>query len=176
MAVGGITLLGVILTSETKNNENSVAEILEAQRQSTTLPSPVSTKQSSPIFQSSLSSPTPSPTASPARYIDISTSPTLFPTASPAEHINISTSPTPSPTASPAGHIDISTSPTPSPTALPQPASHIFYTSSHWKAKYYYCDTDNDWKDLSPAYLKSFNSEEELLRNYPRTLHEPCNN
>ena len=158
MAVGGITLLGVILTSETKNNENSVAEILEAQRQSTTLPSPVSTKQSSPIFQSSLSSPTPSPTASTARYINISTSPTL------------------SPTASPAGHINISTSPAPSPTASPQPASHIFYTSSHWKAKYYYCDTDNDWKDLSPAYLKSFNSEEELLRNYPRTLHEPCNN
>ncbi len=52
---------------------------------------------------------------------------------------------------------------------------HIFYTSSHWKAKYYYCDTDKEWRTLSAKYIKSFSSAEELLRAFPtRILHQPC--
>jgi hypothetical protein len=50
-----------------------------------------------------------------------------------------------------------------------------FYTSSHSSAKYYYCDTDSQWKSLSASNLKSFSSETALLASYPsRTLHEPC--
>ncbi|MFA6296749.1 MAG: thermonuclease family protein [Patescibacteria group bacterium] len=53
--------------------------------------------------------------------------------------------------------------------------SHIYYTSSYYTARYYYCDTDDAWKGLSPTYLRSFNSVEELLRNFPgRILHQPC--
>jgi len=52
---------------------------------------------------------------------------------------------------------------------------HIFYVSSHPTARYYYCDTDSTWKRLSPKYLKTFNSEAELLKTYPdKTLHEEC--
>ncbi|MFA7309059.1 MAG: thermonuclease family protein [Patescibacteria group bacterium] len=62
-------------------------------------------------------------------------------------------------------------------TAQPVPtttSSHVFYTSSYHTAQYYYCDTDNGWKGLSPSYLKSFPSAEALLKVYSRTLHEPC--
>lgn len=53
--------------------------------------------------------------------------------------------------------------------------THTWYTSSHYKAQYYYCDTDEGWKALSPSYLKSFGSVEELLKKYPnRTLHQDC--
>lgn len=67
-------------------------------------------------------------------------------------------------------------SPTPPPTADPAPASgHTFYLSSYKTAKYYYCDTDDGWKNLDPKYLKSYPSEAEALKAYPgRTLHEPC--
>ena len=51
---------------------------------------------------------------------------------------------------------------------------HIFYTSSYYSAKLYYCDTDEAWKALSSSYLKSFSSEAELLSVYKRTLNEPC--
>jgi endonuclease YncB( thermonuclease family) len=55
-----------------------------------------------------------------------------------------------------------------------QTTEHIWYTSSHHTAEYYYCDTDSTWESLSESYLKQFNSEEELLNNYERVLHEPC--
>jgi|GEM_PF-4599768 len=52
---------------------------------------------------------------------------------------------------------------------------HTWYTSSHYSAQFYYCDTDDAWKELSPKYLKSFASPEELLQDYPnRVLHEDC--
>lgn len=57
-----------------------------------------------------------------------------------------------------------------------QPTGHTFYTSSYHTATFYYCDTDETWKGLKPEYLKSFFSENELLKAYPtRRLHEPCN-
>lgn len=66
----------------------------------------------------------------------------------------------------------------PAPTAVftPSPFSsgHIFYTSSASNAKYYYCDTDNSWKNLSPLTLRIFNSEQELLASYNRVLHTVC--
>lgn len=72
------------------------------------------------------------------------------------------------------------TTPTPTalPTSTPSPSpstSHLFSTSSHWKAKYYYCDTDKDRLALSKEYLKVFASVAELLQSYPsRIPHQPC--
>ena len=61
-------------------------------------------------------------------------------------------------------------SPTPAPVN-----GHIFYLSTYYSAKYYYCDTDEGWKSLSTQYLKSYPSESALLKDYPnRTLHEAC--
>ncbi len=64
----------------------------------------------------------------------------------------------------------------PSPTAtILKTTPHIYYTSSHWKAKYYYCDTDSDWKELSDTYRKSYQDQQSLLNAFPnRLLHEPC--
>ena len=53
-------------------------------------------------------------------------------------------------------------------------SGHKFYTSSYSTSKYYYCDTDSQWKTLSTKYLKVFNSEQELLKSYSRILHAPC--
>lgn len=56
-----------------------------------------------------------------------------------------------------------------------QSGSHIFYLSTYYTARYYYCDTDSGWKSLSPKYLKSYSSEVALLKDYPtQTLHEAC--
>lgn len=76
--------------------------------------------------------------------------------------------PTPTPTPIPE--------PTPTPTPSPTPTTgHVFYVSSYYSAKVYYCDTDAGWKTLSKTYLKSFPSAEQLLATYPgKTLHEPC--
>ncbi|MEX2052727.1 MAG: hypothetical protein WD898_00705, partial [Candidatus Paceibacterota bacterium] len=60
------------------------------------------------------------------------------------------------------------------PTASSKQSSHIFYTSSNSRARYYYCDTDSSWKSLSREYLREFSSEAELLKNYERELHKPC--
>ncbi len=62
------------------------------------------------------------------------------------------------------------------PVMQPDEASgHIFYTSGYFTSKYYYCDTDSDWKSLSEKYLESYPSEAALLKVYPsKTLHEPC--
>lgn len=54
-------------------------------------------------------------------------------------------------------------------------SDHIYYTSSHWRTKYFYCDTDSRWMNLSERYLQKFNSIEELLRDFPnRVLHRAC--
>ena len=53
--------------------------------------------------------------------------------------------------------------------------THIFYTSSYYSSKTYYCDTDLSRKGLSPKYLKSYSSENELLKVYPwKKLNESC--
>lgn len=50
-----------------------------------------------------------------------------------------------------------------------------YYTSSHYKAKLFYCETDYQRQWLSERYLKSFDSKEELLKAFPdRTLNQPC--
>ena len=53
-------------------------------------------------------------------------------------------------------------------------SGYKFYTSSHYSAKFYYCETDDGWKSLSEKNLKSFNSEQELLNKFNRILHKPC--
>lgn len=49
-----------------------------------------------------------------------------------------------------------------------------YYTSSHHTAKYYYPPECNTWEGLSPTYLKSFDTLEELLNQYSRTLSPQC--
>lgn len=60
------------------------------------------------------------------------------------------------------------TTPTPAPTG----ACGAYCTSSHFSAKYYYCENDPGWRGLTPAYLKSFPTAEALLAVYNRTLHD----
>lgn len=53
--------------------------------------------------------------------------------------------------------------------------AHLFYTSSYRTSRYYYCDTDSQWKGLSKRYLRVFSSQESLLREFPnRVLHKAC--
>lgn len=60
-------------------------------------------------------------------------------------------------------------------TTTTQNTNNIFYTSSHYSSKLYYCDTDSARKGLSPKYLKSYSSKSDLLKDYPfKTLNEPC--
>jgi endonuclease YncB( thermonuclease family) len=75
-------------------------------------------------------------------------------------------------------NVPVMAEPTPQPTApvSAAPSGHTWYTSSHFRAEYYYCDTDEQWKALSPSYLKSFSSPEALLAKYKRVLHEACKN
>lgn len=50
-----------------------------------------------------------------------------------------------------------------------------YYTSSYASSKYYYPESCDGWKSLSPSYLKAFNSLQELLVVYPtRTLSSAC--
>lgn len=49
-----------------------------------------------------------------------------------------------------------------------------FYTSSHYSAKYYYPESCDGWKSLSPTYLKSFDTLEALLASYNRTKSPQC--
>lgn len=58
---------------------------------------------------------------------------------------------------------------------VPTQSAAKFYTSSHYSAKYYYSESCDGWKSLSQSYLKSFDSIEELLSQYPsRTLSPQC--
>lgn len=67
-----------------------------------------------------------------------------------------------------------STTPTNPPPAT-TPSSGKYYTSSHYSAKYYYPESCDGWKGLSPTYLKSFNSLEALLSSYPsRSMSPGC--
>ena len=73
------------------------------------------------------------------------------------------------------GNVSPASGSTPPPTQPTQPSGHTFYLSTYYTAKYYYCDTDPGWQSLSPKYLKSYSSEQELLKNYPsKALHEAC--
>lgn len=65
---------------------------------------------------------------------------------------------------------------TSTPVATPATTSgEKWYVSSHYSSKYYYCEASDGWKTLSSTYLKTYNSEAELLANFPNhTLHESC--
>lgn len=55
-----------------------------------------------------------------------------------------------------------------------QSSGGSYYTSSHHTAKYYYPEDCSAWQSLSETYLKSFNTLEELLSSYNRTLSPQC--
>ncbi len=56
-----------------------------------------------------------------------------------------------------------------------QPATgNKYYTSSHYSAKYYYPASCDGWKSLSESYLSSFDTLDELLAKYNRTLSPQC--
>lgn len=60
----------------------------------------------------------------------------------------------------------------PAATAAPSSAEK-FYTSSRSNAKYYYPSACKEWQDLSPTYLRSFASVEELLAEFPNRKPSP---
>ena len=49
-----------------------------------------------------------------------------------------------------------------------------YYTSSHYRAKYYYPKACSQWKELSPKYLRSYPTVDELLKHYSREIHPNC--
>ena len=65
-------------------------------------------------------------------------------------------------------------SPSTSPESVTSTSGHIWYTSSYSTSKYYYCDTDAEWKGLTAKYLQTFTSQEALLAKYKRVLHKAC--
>lgn len=72
------------------------------------------------------------------------------------------------------GNTTTNTTPSAQPSSL-QTGSK-YYTSSHFSSKYWYPETCDEWKSLSPSYLKSFSSLEELLAKYPSKTKSPqCN-
>ena len=63
----------------------------------------------------------------------------------------------------------------PAPTTTTAPSAAAYYTSSYHSAQYYYPASCSAWKSLSPTYLKSFATLQDLLSAYPsRTLSPQC--
>jgi micrococcal nuclease len=58
-------------------------------------------------------------------------------------------------------------------TANTQSSGGLYYTSSHYSSKYYYPESCTAWKELSPSYLKSYNSLDALLVAYPSKTKSP---
>lgn len=54
------------------------------------------------------------------------------------------------------------------------PSTAHYYTSSHHTAKYYYPAECNAWHGLSPNNLRGFETLEELLSTFNRTLSPQC--
>jgi hypothetical protein len=64
---------------------------------------------------------------------------------------------------------------TPVATAPPEADGHTYYASKASNATTIYCDTDPDWKTLSPANLLNFSSLEAAMAALPAYhLHQPC--
>lgn len=64
---------------------------------------------------------------------------------------------------------------TPSQTTTTEQSTGKYYTSSYHTSKYYYPASCPEWQNLSPSYLKVFDSLEALLVAYPsRTLSPQC--
>jgi len=61
------------------------------------------------------------------------------------------------------------------PDATTTTSSGKWYVSSHYSSKYYYCEESDGWKSLSEKYLEMYDSEADLLADFPNhTLHESC--
>jgi len=59
------------------------------------------------------------------------------------------------------------------PSTTTQSSGSIYYTSARYNAKYYYPEVCEEWKELSPTFLKSSNNLEELLFVYPARTKSP---
>jgi hypothetical protein len=178
-----LTLGGLFLIETTKSPKENYAQIIEALKEGNTstvvsaAPSPARTRNQ---FQTPASTPTSveagllqgMPTPVPQK------SPTMRQMSTPTPTQTLGPIPTSTPIQTSAPQSTLAPTSTYLPTTTPTPmpaAGHIFYTSSYRTTKYYYCDTDNGWKNLSSDYLKSYPSESALLQDYPaRILHEPC--
>ena len=139
---------------------------------SSTIPTPTKIILISPSASLFVQSPqitftaTPTPTSTPIKTALVVSTPTPIALVSTPTPTRIPTE-TPTPIPSP------SQTTTQTPTSVT--TQHVFYTSSHWKSKYYYCDTDEDYLTLSEKYKQQFASAELLLAEFPtRVLHEPC--
>ena len=155
ITIGGIFLFENVNSPKT---EDSTAQIVETLRNNRQKKETNDTEQSQPEKSTPLATPPP-----------------ILTGGGPTSEVPLVATNTPSVTPATATTNDVE------PPASPElqrgeQAGHIFYTSSHWKSKYYYCDSDGGWKNLSENYLKSFDSEVELLKTYDRVLHEPCAN
>lgn len=131
------------------------------------------TTTATPILTTTTYAPT--PTATPTATLKPTPKSTLIPTPAPTQTSTPTptVTPIPTPTPTPTSTASPTPEPTPEPTPTPIP-EHLWYTSSYATSKYYYCDTDDDWKTLSEKYRKIFDSPEELLAQYQRILHAPC--
>lgn len=80
---------------------------------------------------------------------------------------------TPSRPASTATPTTAAPTPTASRAGATVAAQHTWYTSAAGNARYYYCDMDRGWKDLSPTNLRSYQTEAELRAAWgeARTKH-----
>lgn len=86
----------------------------------------------------------------------------------PVEKVAASNSPSPA-------KVETPVAPKPTPTPIVK-SSKKYYTSSHHSAKLYYPEDCDGWKSLSESYLRSFESLDALLAQYPsRTLSPQCN-
>ena len=64
---------------------------------------------------------------------------------------------------------------TQTPPAASSQSTGKYYTSSHYSSKYYYPEACDEWKTLSPSYLRSYDTLEALLEVYPsRTTSPQC--
>ncbi|MFA5210989.1 MAG: thermonuclease family protein [Patescibacteria group bacterium] len=74
-----------------------------------------------------------------------------------------------------ASNVESNNNETENESILETQSDNKYYTSSHWRTKYYYPASCESWQELSPSNLKVFNSLEELLIAYPtRTLNPNC--
>ena len=62
-----------------------------------------------------------------------------------------------------------------SPASGSEPSGHAYYASGAANASNIYCDTDPEWKRLSPANLQKFSTLEAAQAAHPTyKLHQSC--
>lgn len=120
------------------------------------------------IAQLTASAPTATPSSPPTSPRSTATTGTTRPSAPQPTSTRQSPIPVPTKTLTPqAASLTLTTQ------VNPPQSVHRFVASSKAK-KYYYCDTDPAWHDLSPKNLLWFDTEEEARHATGMVLHAPC--